>query len=134
VLANVGIDLHYRKLSMPKALKNMKLFAALRKIREFERLQLPFLKSVIDFDIVIEIGYAEEEAQPLTLKQLFLLNISSRTTVRRRLARLIEHGIVMRRKQPKDHRATILTISSSSLKLLGKYGGALAGITALLSR
>jgi DNA-binding MarR family transcriptional regulator len=119
---------------MPKKLKNMKLFAALRKIREFERLQLPFLKSVIDFDIVIEIGYAEEEEQPLTLKQLFLLNISSRTTVRRRLARLIEQGIVMRRKQPKDHRSTILTISSSSLKLLGKYGGALTGITASIYR
>jgi DNA-binding MarR family transcriptional regulator len=119
---------------MPKTLKNMKLFAALRKIREFERQQLPFLKSIIDFDIVIEIGYAEEEEQPLTLKQLFLLNISSRTTVRRRLARLIDHGIVMRRKQPKDHRSAILTISSSSLKLLGKYASALAGITALISK
>ena len=66
----------------------MKLFTGLRKIREFERLQLPFLKSVIDFDIVIEIGYAEEEGHPLTLKQLFLLKVSSRTTVRRKLAKL----------------------------------------------
>ena len=131
LLANVGIDLHYTELDMPKTLKNMKLFAALRKIREFERLQLPFLKTVIDFDIVIEIGYAEEEEQPLTLKQLFLLNISSRTTVRRRLARLIEQGIVMRRKKPKDNRSTLLTVSSSSLKLLGKYGGTLTSISAL---
>ena len=38
----------------------MKLFTGLKQIREFERRQLPFLKSVIDFDIVIEIGYAEE--------------------------------------------------------------------------
>lgn len=106
----------------------MKLFAALRKIREFERLQLSFLRSVIDFDIVIEIGYAEEEEQPLTLKQLFLLNISSRTTVRRRLARLIEQGIVMRRKDANDQRSILLTISPSSLKLLGKYGGALTTI------
>jgi DNA-binding MarR family transcriptional regulator len=119
---------------MSKTLKNMKLFAALRKIREFERLQLPFLKTVIDFDIVIEIGYAEEEGKPLTLKQLFLLNISSRTTVRRRLARLIEQGIVVRRKKPKDNRTTILTISPSSLKLLGKYGSALCGFTALISK
>ena len=111
----------------------MKLFAALRKIREFERLQLPFLKSVIDFDIVIEIGYAEEEGQPLTLKQLYLMKITSRSTVRRRLARLIEQGIVTRRKQTTDQRAVILTVSSSSLKLLGKYGGALSAIsTAIL--
>ena len=109
----------------------MKLFTGLKKIREFERLQLPFLKSVVDFDIIIEIGYAEEQGQPLTLKQLVLLNMSSRTTVRRKLARLIEQGIVMRRKQANDRRASLLIISASSVKLLGKYGGALTSISAL---
>ena len=109
----------------------MKLFTGLKKIREFERQQLPFLKSVVDFDIVIEIGYAEEQEQPLTLKQLFLLNISSRTTVRRKLARLIEQGIVLRRKHANDQRASLLTISGSSVKLLGRYGGTLTSISAL---
>jgi hypothetical protein len=109
----------------------MQLFTGLKKIREFERLQLPFLKSVVDFDIVIEIGYAEEQEQPLTLKQLFLLNISSRTTVRRKLARIIELGIVIRRKQVNDHRASLLIISPASVKLLGKYGGTLTSISAL---
>jgi DNA-binding MarR family transcriptional regulator len=109
----------------------MKLFTGLKKIREFERLQLPFLKSVVDFDIAIEIGYAEEQGQPLTLKQLFLLNISSRTTVRRKLAKLIEQGIVIRRKHANDHRASLLTISASSVRLLGKYGGALTSISTL---
>src|ERR1035437_8349570 len=109
----------------------MKLFTGLKKIREFERLQLPFLKSVVDFDIVIEIGYAEEQGQPLRLKQLALLNMSSRTTVRRKLARLIGQGIVMRRKHANDHRSSRLTISASSVKLLGKYGGALTSISAL---
>src|SRR4030088_594066 len=102
--------------------KIMKLFAALRRIREFERGQLPFLKSIVDFDIVIEIGFAEEEMQPLTLKQLFLLNISSRTTVRRRLAKLIDEGVVSRRKHKSDQRPTVLSISASSHKLLTKYG------------
>jgi DNA-binding MarR family transcriptional regulator len=109
----------------------MKLFTGLKQIREFERLQLPFLKSVADFDIVIEIGYAEEQGQPLTLKQLFLLNISSRTTVRRKLARLIEQGIVVRRKHANDQRASLLIISSSSVKLLSKYCGTLTSISAL---
>jgi len=109
----------------------MKLFTGLKKIREFERLQLPFLKSVVDFDIVIEIGYAEEQGLPLTLKQLFLMNFSSRTTVRRKLAKLIEQGIVTRRKHANDHRASVLIISRSSVKLLGKYGGTLTSISAL---
>jgi DNA-binding MarR family transcriptional regulator len=107
----------------------MKLFTGLKKIREFEKLQLPFLRSVFDFDIVIEIGYAEEQGQPLTLKQLFLLNICSRTTVRRKLARLIEQEIVIRRKHANDHRASLLMISPSSLKLLSKYCGTLTSIS-----
>ena len=108
----------------------MKLFTGLKKIREFERLQLPFLKSVVDFDIVVEIGYAEEQGQPLTLKQLFLLTISSRTTVRRKLAKLIEQGIVTRRKHANDNRASLLTISASSVKLMGKYCGTITSISA----
>ena len=107
----------------------MKLFTGLKQIREFERRQLPFLKSVVDFDIVIEIGYAEEQKQPLTLKQLFLMNLSSRTTVRRKLARLIEDGIVVRRKHAKDKRASLLTISASTIKLLGKYCGTVNSIS-----
>ena len=109
----------------------MKLFTGLKKIRDFERRQLPFLKTVVDFDIVIEIGFAEEQEQPLTLKQLFLLSLSSRTTVRRKLARLIEREIVIRRKHANDHRASLLTISPSIVKVLGKYGGTLTSISSL---
>ena len=108
----------------------MKLFTGLKQIREFERRQLPFLKTVVDFDIVVEIGYAEEQEQPLTLKLLFLLNLSSRTTVRRKLARLIDEGLVVRRKQASDHRASLLTISASTVKLLGKYCGTVTYVSA----
>jgi hypothetical protein len=108
----------------------MKLFAGLRKIREFERLQVPFLKSIVDFDIVIDIGYAEERGHPLTLKQLFLLNISSRSTVRRKLTALTAQGIVVRCKLENDQRASLLIISPLSIKLLNKYGSALTSISA----
>jgi DNA-binding MarR family transcriptional regulator len=106
----------------------MKLFTGLKKIREFERQQLPFLKSIVDLDIVIEIGYAEEQGKPLTLKQLFLLNISSRTTVRRKLARLVAQGLVIRRKRASDHRASYLIVSASGVKLMSKYGGTLTSV------
>ena len=112
----------------------MKLFAALRKIREFERAQLPFLESIVDFDIVIEIGYADEEQHPLTLKQLLLLNLSSRTTVRRRLAELIEQGIVRRRTNANDLRSSLLSVSPSNLKLLDRYAAALTSICASISK
>jgi len=109
----------------------MSLFAGLKKIREFERAQLPFLKSLLDFDIVVEIGYAEEQEQPLTLKRLFLLNIGSRTTVRRRLTKLIEQGVITRRRHAADGRAAVLTVSATSLKTFGKYCGALSSICEL---
>lgn len=110
----------------------MKVFAALRKIREFERLQLPFITSLIDFDLIIEIGFAQEEEKPLSRKQLFLLKISSVTTVRRRLAKLVEKGIVRRRTNTKDRRSEFLTIAPSSLKMLGKYLTVLGSFSALL--
>ena len=106
----------------------MKLFEALRKIRELERAQLPFIRSVIDFDILIEIGYAEEISRPLTLKQVLLLNLSSRTTVRRRVLKLIEQGVVRRRADAKDRRSSLLTLSSSNTRLMAKYGLAMTAI------
>jgi hypothetical protein len=108
----------------------MKLFAMLKKLREVERLQLSFLRSLIDFDIVIEIGFAEEQRQPLTPKQLFLMELGSVTTVRRKLARLVEQGVVTRRTNTKDRRSDVLAIGSSSLKMLVKYGKFLAGVGA----
>ncbi len=109
----------------------MMLFASLRRMREFERSQLPFINSLIDFDLIIEIGYAQEEKKPLTPKQLFLMELSSVTTVRRRLARLTEKGIVKRRTNANDRRSDFLTLSASSVKLLGRYSSLLTSMSAL---
>lgn len=129
------LEPHYiGALKTTKTITIMKLFEALRKMREFEKQQLPFLGSMVDFDIVVEIGYAEEQQQPLTLKQLLLLNLSSRTTARRRLAKLIEAGIVRRQKNANDQRSSLLTLSSSSLKLLEKYCGVLTTVCASISK
>ena len=112
--------------------KNMKLFASLRKLREFERVQLTFIRSLIDLDIIIiiEIGYAQENKQPLTPKPLFLMGLGSVATVRRRLAKLTELGIVHRRANPNDQRSDVLTVSRSGLKLMGQYGAQLSGFSA----
>jgi hypothetical protein len=108
----------------------VKLFTGLKKIREFEKLQLPFLKSVFDFDIIVEIGYEEENGRPLTLKRLYLMNICSRGTVRRKLASLIEQGVVVRRPQASDRRASLLVISPGTIKLLSKYSGVVSSTSA----
>lgn len=104
------------------------LFATLKKIRDFEKLEFPFIKSLIDFDIIIEVGYAQEQNKALTPKQLFLLKIGSITTVRRRLTALVGKGVIHRRTNNRDHRSDVLTISPGTLKILDRYAGVLAGI------
>jgi DNA-binding MarR family transcriptional regulator len=109
-------------------MKFPQLFAALKKIREFERAQFPFVRSLVEFDIIIEIGHAQEEKRALTPKQLFLLKLGSVTTVRRRLAKLTAQGVVTRRSNSEDYRSDLLTLSPFSLKVLDKYGSVLSGI------
>lgn len=104
------------------------LFATLKKVRDFERLEFPFIKTLIDFDIVIEVGFAQEQNKTLTPKQLFLLKIGSITTVRRRLTGLVDKGIIHRRTNKRDLRSDVLTISPGTLRIMDRYGAVLAGI------
>ena len=98
------------------------------KMREYQRGQLPLLRSIVEWDIVIEIGYAEERGHPITLKQLLLLNICSRNTLRRKLAQLIGQQIVLRRQNSHDRRANKLVVSPGSLRILTRYGRMLGTI------
>lgn len=104
------------------------LFASLRKKREFERAQMPFIGSLLDFDIIIEIGYAQEQKTKLTPKQLFLLKLGSVTSVRRRLAKLTGAGVVVRHANAQDHRSEFLTLSPASIKVLERYGALLMSL------
>jgi DNA-binding MarR family transcriptional regulator len=108
----------------------MKLFTGLRKIRQAERAHLPQLKTLIDYDIVIEIGYAEERGRPLTLKRLYLLEICSRGSMRRHIGRLVAIGMISREKHPIDGRASLLLIPPATFKLFSKFSGALSSISA----
>jgi hypothetical protein len=107
------------------------IFAGLKKMRDLERLHLPFVRSVADFDIVIEIGFAEEQGKPLTVKQFVLLNICSHSTIRRKLSVLVRKDIVIRRKHATDNRTTHLFISSAALKMLDRYGRDIKAISGL---
>lgn len=107
----------------------MKLFAGLKKIREYQQGQLPFFRSLIEFDIVIEIGFAEERGRPITHKQLVLLDICSRTTLRRKLGILLQEQVVLKR-QSRDRRTSTLGVSPGTLRLLTRYGEMLRTIAA----
>ncbi|MBI5429038.1 MAG: hypothetical protein HY938_01125 [Nitrosomonadales bacterium] len=80
--------------------------------------EIPGIKTYKDFDILIEIGYHQEEGCPLTLKQLMLLKIASQATVRRYLSGLVRNGMVEKFASADDLRSVELRLSASTCKTL----------------
>jgi len=98
-------------------------------MRDLERKHLPFVRSLAEFDLIIEIGYHAERGSPLTQKHLLALGICTRTTLRRKLNVLIEQGVLERARHDDDGRAVVFQVSRSALQRLDRYHGGL--VTAL---
>lgn len=96
----------------PNMLDLMKIFSSLREVIRLEQHHLPFIESIEDRDIAVEIGWHEMVGgEPLTLKGLFLLDIGSVATVQRRLARLVEKDVVLKRRHSVDRRVYTLHLT-----------------------
>jgi hypothetical protein len=105
----------------------MKIFADLRNIIRLERLHLPFIVTLEDRDIATQIGYYDVmRGEPLTLKLLYLLDIGSVATVQRRLARLVDKGVVLKRRHAGDRRALTLHLTASAKREYQRFAAALA--------
>jgi hypothetical protein len=102
------------------------LFHRLKALREFERQELAFLKTLEDRDLVCEIGLRQALGEPLTVKQVFLLGLGSVPTVQRRLARLRKLGILQHRRSDADRRSVEVTLSPKALRALDRYADLLA--------
>jgi hypothetical protein len=99
----------------------METFERFKKNRAFERRYLSALKTCEDFDIVVEVGYAEEQGRPLTVKQLLLLKLGSPSTIRRRLAHLRQAGVIRQRRAPDDSRVALLELDGSVHRTFRHY-------------
>src|SRR5438477_12518274 len=87
----------------------MRQFEKLRALRAFEKQYLDFFSTVEDHHLIGEIVYHQAKGKPLTLKQLFLLDVGSVATVHRRLRRLKELGLVQHRRAASDRRPVELS-------------------------
>jgi hypothetical protein len=101
--------------------KTMTAFKKLKTIRMFERQNLPHLRTHEDFDIVVEVGFHQENGTPLTLKGLVLLNISSPATVQRRISALVQNGVLTRTRCASDRRSVELGVSTETRELVESY-------------
>ncbi len=82
--------------------------------------EFPGVKTYKEFDILIEIGYHQEQNNPLTLKQLLLLEVASQATVRRYLANLLHDGMV-ERSVAADRRSFALKLSSRTIRMMTNH-------------
>lgn len=100
---------------------NNKIYTTLRAINQLQRRHLPLFETTVDFNISIEIGYFQEVGTPLTLKQLFLLDVASPATVQRRLKLLVHKGMVKKSDNPADGRMVELTLTAEADRMFRKY-------------
>ena len=107
----------------------MKVFQHLPEIIRLEHHHLPFIKTLEDRNIAAHIGYHDTlSEEPLTLKLLYLLGVGSFATVQRRLARLVNMGVVVKRRHGEDRRSLTLHLSAAAKRDYRRYAVALASI------
>jgi DNA-binding MarR family transcriptional regulator len=100
---------------------NRSAYSLLHRISLIEKKHLPMLQTLVDFDLVVEIGYHQAHGKPLTLKQLFLLGVAPQATAQRRLRRLISLGLATKTFRPDDGRMVELGLTGKMEKALMKY-------------
>jgi DNA-binding MarR family transcriptional regulator len=99
----------------------MRVFERMRALRAFENQHLLFLRTDGCQHLIGEIGHHQGTGKPLTLKQLFLLNIGSVATVQRHLRRLKELGLVEHRRAAHDQRSVELALTPKCIRIFAKY-------------
>jgi DNA-binding MarR family transcriptional regulator len=95
----------------------MATFNKFKKLRGILK-ELPGVVTHTEFDILIEIGYHQEQGAPLTLKQLLLLQIASPATVRRYLSRLVRRELIKKVEVVNDHRSVHLVLCEDTVHML----------------
>jgi hypothetical protein len=104
------------------------VFANLRAIRAFRKRNLAFLETMVDYDVVLEIGYHQEAGVPLTINRLHALGVCSVPTLQRCLRRLRNASAIRQTKTAKDARVVELTLSPRLLRIYRRYGDLVASV------
>lgn len=97
------------------------MFQQLRRLQAFTQKNFPCLQSLIDWALIVEIGYYEEQGRPLTMKGLLLLKLGAPATVHRRLQRLADLGLVHKLRANHDGRIFHLELDPAVRMKFAKY-------------
>jgi len=97
------------------------MFHQLRRLQTFTQKHFAYLQSPVDSVLIVEIGYHQEQGRPLTIKGLLLLKLGAPATVRRRLQRLVNLGLVHKRRANHDKRIYHLELDPTMRTTFAKY-------------
>lgn len=102
----------------------------IRKLRQFFQtafIRLNRLGTNEDLLIVLEIASNQQPNNHLTLKQLLLSGIAPESTLKRRLARLVKQGIVIKSVADGDRRLQRYEVPAQTLEMLRNLARELRG-------
>jgi DNA-binding MarR family transcriptional regulator len=97
------------------------LFDKLRQLRAFEREHLQSLKTVQDYDLVVEVAYRQAGGAPITMNQVLRLDLGSVATVQRQLRRLRQAGVIAVERHDDDRRVTVISCTPKTMRVLLAY-------------
>jgi len=88
------------------------------KWRSFQKRLLPFIQTLDDLDILLEICSQHGDVRPVTMMGLVRAGISPPNTLRRHLRALISNGVVLAKRSKQDGRVTELSLTSRGVRLV----------------
>jgi DNA-binding MarR family transcriptional regulator len=97
------------------------LFDNLTRTVTYERNHLWFVRSREDWNIILAIGHAAEQGEPIGFKQLTLLEVASPSTLTRKLKRLISDEVIRRVIPPHDGRMVTYSLTKSTADAFRRY-------------
>jgi DNA-binding MarR family transcriptional regulator len=98
------------------------IFSRLRELSALRREQLPFMKTLEDWQLLVEIGYRQSSGEPLTVNATLRLDLGSIATVQRQIRRLRQAGVVALERGDGDRRTMVISLTPRAVKALTAFG------------
>jgi len=93
-------------------------FSLLKIIRNYNQSRFPFLRTRLDFDLLLFIGHCQALGKPMNLTDILTSNLGSVSTVVRHLGRLEKLDVVIKRKAAADKRNVHYFLADAHLEAM----------------
>ena len=96
-------------------------FALLKTIRAYKNSRFPFLRTRVDYDLLLHIGHGQVSGKPMNLTDILTSNIGTVSTIVRRLGRLEKLGVVHKVKATTDKRNVHYFLADEHLDAVAEF-------------